>query len=176
MDSLMLSNLRDYQAILENGFEQFLLAQEASDKTRKNYRSDIRQFLNWLISTIQSRNIEAPKTKEALLKLVNSDFLENYKSSQTLEHTPASTINRRLSAIRMFFRCALRNGWTYDDPAVQISNISRPTENSPYSDVMREALGAYRRYKEQSHASDQIDQEFIDIQEFFEWFNQPNQT
>lgn len=118
------SNVSNYQDILLQTFQRFLLDEKVSEKTRVNYLADVRHFLTWLIgSFLPKKNPILSHTD--LLKLVSKDLMENYKRTMTLEHTPVSTVNRRLSSLRMFFRCVMNHAWLSDNPMEYIANIPK---------------------------------------------------
>lgn len=109
----MSANSPDYQAFMERIFLGYLLEQGASEKTRRNYRTDVRHFFGWM---------EASRVHS--LVAVNHETLEAYKRSHTDAHVPISTLNRRLSALRMFFRCAMKEGWITENPMDAVPNIT----------------------------------------------------
>ena len=125
----MLSNLADYQGFIERTFIGFLQEQGASEITQKNYRTDLRHFFNWIITTGQKSNLSTQDTpQQGLLKQITTDVLEQYKRDQILNQVPVATINRRFSTLRMFFKCAAVQGWIIDDPTQYLTNIPKPTE------------------------------------------------
>ena len=124
MANLISSNVTDYQDFLVRTFQHFLIAQKASEKTRVNYTGDLKQFINWLINSAQP--MQKPLSSHLdLLKLVSNDLIENYKRSMLLDHVPIATLNRRLSALRMFFRCVMSQGWLNENPMEFIANIPK---------------------------------------------------
>ena len=164
----MSSNALDYQAILEHAFIDFLTADGASEKTRNNYRSDLRHFMGWTIFTIISRGFPTPQTHLDFIKLINADLLMNYKLYLLDNKIPAATINRRLSAIRMFFRCCLSYGWTANNPTITITNVAgvpHPQENK-----MQQILAHWRKDLEQDGASKSTIKNYLtDVRKFLEW-------
>lgn len=132
MANLISSNALNYQDFLIQTFQRFLLDEKTSEKTRVNYMGDVRQFINWLSNSIQTKQ-NSPSTHLELLKLITPELLENYKRSLLLEHIPVATINRRLSSLRMFFRCVINEGWFSDNPMEFIANIPKNVPLSPDS-------------------------------------------
>src|SRR5258706_9890984 len=107
MLGIILSNLSDYQDFIERTFLGFLLEQGASEITRKNYRTDLKHFFSWILGIFQDEKNANPQKAKELVVFTTPEKLDSYKRSQILAHVPNATINRRLSAIRMFFKCAL---------------------------------------------------------------------
>ena len=108
------SNWSDYQASIDQAFSDFLEKRGVSKITRKNYRTDLRHFLAWA---------RLPIDQVFPFKRITTPLFDAYKQSQILSKTPPATINRRLSTIRMFFRCAIAQGWVTDNPTKNIVNI-----------------------------------------------------
>ena len=134
----MLSNLADYQAFIERTFLGFLQEQGASEITQKNYRTDIKNFFNWIITTAQNDESVARTTEQkGLLRQITIELLENYKRSQVLAHVPIATINRRLSTLRIFFRCAISHGWVSEDPTKYLTNLPKSPEAIKTTDQAR---------------------------------------
>src|SRR5260221_412409 len=123
-----MSNLPDYQAVLEQVFMGNLLEQGTSKKTQVNYRTDLRNFTNWAVDAIKLTSYGQENLRHNFFTHNTSEVIENYKRSQILAHTPRATVNRRLSAVRMFFKCAVSQGWTQEDPTEYVLNIPKPRE------------------------------------------------
>ncbi|MEK7544274.1 MAG: site-specific integrase [Patescibacteria group bacterium] len=122
-----------YQPLLETTFEEFLTHQGTSLVTRKNYRMDIRQFLAWLEDAISPAKRSQIDSHQTLLKTISEELLETYKRDQLLTKTPQATINRRLSTVRAFLKCAVTQGWLTENPADGLTNIKskEPTTKTP---------------------------------------------
>jgi len=112
-----------FQALLETIFEEYLTHQGASLVTRKNYRMDLRQFLGWLDGAVSPAKRAEIDNHQKLLKAINLELLETYKREQQTDKVPVTTINRRLSAIRAFLKCAVVQGWLTDNPAEGLTNV-----------------------------------------------------
>src|SRR5688572_6549641 len=98
MPGLMSSNWLDYQAFIERTFLGFLQEQGASHITQKNYRTDIRHFMGWVTGILDThKEAEFDSQQQAVFKQLTADKLNEYKRSQLVAGTPASTVNRRLS-------------------------------------------------------------------------------
>jgi len=162
------SNALDYQAFLEKHFVVFLTEQGASEKTRNNYRSDLRHFLAWITLTIASRRLPMPSSHQELLGSISPDLLQNYKFYLVKNNVSAATINRRLSTIRMFFRCCLSYGWTANNPTVTMSNIVNTIH--PQNNPMNQILSHWKKDLEQEGASKSTIKNYvIDVRKFLEF-------
>lgn len=173
MDSLILSNVFDYQAFLENIFNNFLVEQHISAITRKNYRSDLRNFFNWIVEIIRGTDQKLPETLEKLIARITTEQLEDYKRELLLDKTPQATINRRLSSLRMLFRFGGAHGWITENPMLFIRNISitSPAEKSKQNLLanFREALTA------EGSSKITVKNYVADVSEFLDWLSQePN--
>lgn len=174
MGSIILSNILIYQEKLDLVFSSFLKREGASKKTQKNYLSDVKAFLTWLINTLQSTSSKIPSTLPDLLKIISPDIIDNFKKYLVLHHTPISTINRRLSALRIFFRCCIAQNWITNNPIEAISNISKlHIESQVKDEMLTELFPLFIEELRSEGVPDFISEQYIeDIQEFFEWYNQ----
>jgi len=163
----MSSNALDYQSFLEQHFVAFLTEQGASEKTRNNYRSDLRHFLAWTTLTIASRRFQRPSSHQELLGSISPDLLQNYKFYLIKNNVPTATINRRLSTIRMFFRCCLSYGWTANNPTVTITNIA----HAPHpQDQTKQILAQWKKDLDQQGASKSTIKNYVtDVRKFLEF-------
>lgn len=166
---ISLSNVLHYQAILEQSFTDFLTAEHTSEKTRNNYCSDLRHFLGWAVGTITSRHTSIPQSHIAFIQLITTDFVNNYKLYLLSQAAPRSTINRRLSTIRIFFRCCTKEGWINKNPANSISNIlSSPPHRS--NDLFETMLLHWKSDLEREGASKSTIKNYTtDVKQFLEW-------
>ncbi len=128
MPSIILSNLFDYQAILDTEFSTYLIKQKASEITRKNYMTDIRNFFRWLNNCITTGIITLREDTEKPLRTITTDIIEAFKQAMITTKTPTATINRRLSALRTFFQFALIEQKVSENPTLLVRNISRVNE------------------------------------------------
>ena len=78
--------LKDYQKYLDS--------QRLSKFTIKNYISDVRQFLIWIVD-----NYPVPK---AIPPSITTELLKKYRLSLIKRKIPGRTINRHLSSLRSF--------------------------------------------------------------------------
>jgi site-specific recombinase XerD len=97
-------------------FKAHLVGSGLSPATVVNYMADLRAFLRWS---------EAAKGDEATPFHLETDDLEEYCSflRDVGRHAPA-TVNRRLQALRKFYRFAMEEGWTTTNPADGVALLS----------------------------------------------------
>jgi len=147
-------------------FVSFLKETGASEKTRKNYRSDARYFLNWLIFTVESQLGMIPRSHVTLVRLVTPELIEQYKRFLLANSIPASTINRRLSTIRTLFSFCQNMEWVTTNPA-RVSHIPiRKTR----SDDPHDLLDAFRRdLAEQGASKATVKNYMSDVRQFLDW-------
>jgi len=109
----------------EASFKKFLIAENLSPVTLKNYLSDLRHFLGWSILKLKSKNekinLENINYLDFLEK-INEPIIEEYKNYLIINSIPLKTINRRLSTIRKFFSFCISQGWLNQNPAKKIKN------------------------------------------------------
>ena len=163
MPSIILSNVFDYQALLDNEFSTYLIKQNASVITRKNYVMDIKNFFTWLNTGLTNGSITLLENAEKPLTRITSEIIELFKRSLSTSKTPIATINRRLSALRMFFQFALIEHKITENPMTLVRNIPR-TDDPNESNSLDAALDAYAKVKNTKPAD--ID----DIKTFFSWY------
>lgn len=164
MPSIILSNLSNYQALLNSEFSSYLISQRSSEVTQKNYIADLRNFFRWLLDAVETGVFHLRENSEKPLQAINVEAIEQYKRSQTTTHTPTATINRRLSALRMFFQLAQMQNWVTENPMLTIRNIPR-TEAPNEISSLDDALTAFTKDLAVS------DEEINDIKDFFGWYH-----
>src|SRR3989344_9673421 len=84
---------------LEPGFKNFLLAENISSVTLRNYMSDFRHFRGWVLSR---EDVNESSNMNTNLNLLDSKIIEEYKNHHVESALPSKTINRRLSTLRKF--------------------------------------------------------------------------
>lgn len=85
--------------IIEHEFKKYLFGKKLSTLTIKNYLSDIRHLLSWILAKGDNRKF-------------NPDLVESYVDYLKNENIPRNTINRRLSSIRSYFDFLGSEGFT----------------------------------------------------------------
>ena len=109
----------------EASFKKFLLAENVSPVTLKNYLSDLRHFLGWTILKLKAQNKKNFENLSPLefLNQIDESLVEEYKNYLVVNAIPAKTINRRLSTLRKFFSFCISQGWLKENPAKKIKNL-----------------------------------------------------
>jgi site-specific recombinase XerD len=92
-----------------------LARQEAAKKTVANYRSDLRGFARWLK--------DATGEDFAAAAITPTDVRDYKGFLQTTQGRAPATINRRLAALRTFFRWAIGAGRVGEDPTLQVRGV-----------------------------------------------------
>ena len=121
---------------LEPRFKSFLRAENISAVTLRNYLSDVRHFLGWLITTIKKdRKINFVETIES----ISPQIVEKYKNDHIKAALPIKTINRRLSALRKFFLFCQKEALIEQNPAKRVNNIPlvKKVEKSQKQDAIQ---------------------------------------
>src|SRR3989344_3869982 len=114
---------------LEALFHQFLLAgnKKISPVTIKNYLSDLRHFLGWLVLRLKTSGISIKITDTfqppELASHLSESNLRHYRAYLVENEIPLSTINRRLSTLRKFCSFFISQRWLNENPAKKINNI-----------------------------------------------------
>ncbi|MCS6955465.1 MAG: site-specific integrase, partial [Candidatus Calescibacterium sp.] len=109
---------------LEPQFKNFLLAENVSSITLKNYLSDLRYFFGWLQSLNNKKSI---KSEAEINKIINKETIIKYLQYLIENKLPKKTINRRLSTIRKFCSFCISQSWLKENPAKKISNLQKNT-------------------------------------------------
>lgn len=126
-------NLDNYEA----AFRNFLIIEQVSAATLKNYLSDFRHFCGWLslyISANHANGIDI-NDKNTIFTFLSVGLIEQYKEYLVTNNLPDKTINRRLSSVRKFCSFAINQGWIKENPAKKVLNVSshplssRPSES-----------------------------------------------
>ena len=96
-----------------------------SELTVKNYRDDLRSFEKFF------RDLKNPVSWESL----DSDVVRNWMERMMDEGNNAASINRRLSALRSFYRFALSRKLVDKDP---VHGITGPKKGKPLPQFLKE--------------------------------------
>ena len=115
---------------LEPLFKKYLLTENISPISLKNYLSDFRHFAGWMMSIVRA-NHDSP------LQYVTANDIVEYRSYLTTNNIPHKTINRRLSTVRRFCSFCISQGWMKENPAKQILNIKNQKLNPDIFDQFK---------------------------------------
>lgn len=98
---------------LQAKFTDYLIAENISPITLKNYRSDIKHFFNWIAKSNRDQEMTSITSLEIIIE---------YKTYLIDDQTPQKTINRRLSAIRKFCSFCISQRWIEENHAKKVMN------------------------------------------------------
>lgn len=119
----------------------------------KNYLSDLRHFLGWLMLYLKSKyhhlNInfnafDSLPTQIEIIKQINDNTVQEYKSYLTENKIPIKTINRRLSTLRKFFSFCISQGWLKENPAKKIENLKTKIKNKDWELQKKSILNKFQ--------------------------------
>lgn len=94
-------------------------------RTVGEYGDDLRKFESFF------KNLDATLTWET----IDSDVIRDWMESMMDKGNIATSVNRRLSAVRSFYRFALSRGWVEADPA---HGVKGPKKEKPLPQFVRE--------------------------------------
>lgn len=104
-------------------FEIYLISENISSLTIKNYSVDLRNFLEWFILKLKTKQIsineDFPKT---IVDKIDYSTIEDYINFLKSNNTPKKTILRRLSTLRRLGKFAVLNQYLKYNPAQNLSN------------------------------------------------------
>ena len=105
---------------LPSSFETKLRNSSRSDKTIRNYLSDISHFSSWVATLVGTTNF---------VPYLTGAIIEKYKESMVQTTTPIRTVNRRLSTLRLFGKHLHEEGFLSTNPAENLTNLELSNEN-----------------------------------------------
>ncbi len=146
-------------------FRKYLLAENKTSITVKNYGSDLRHFIGWV--TLGKRlHTSAP---EEMSELITQELIEDYVQYLEDSKTPIKTINRRLSTLRRFCSFSISQGWMSHNPAKKMQNRVLQTSSphkaqfpNPIAKILQEMKTELR----ESEGAYQSAQTVKDVEEF----------
>lgn len=118
-------------------YADYLVESGLSELTVKNYVADMKHLASWVAGNDGSSVL-----------ITSGDDIESYRLDLvTVKAHPPATVNRRLQAIRKFFRYALERGLVDADPSLGIKLLPQSRSEGPrgldHSEVGR-LLGAVK--------------------------------
>lgn len=111
--------------LIESFLNYLKLERNYSEKTIISYKKDLEQFKMYL------KQID----EEAELKAVDADLIRSWVMTMMDEGLTASSVNRKLSALRSFYRYLLRKGLVQIDP---VQKVAGPKKKKPLPTFVRE--------------------------------------
>lgn len=118
--------MRNQDKILSH-FNQYLRQEGASIRTQKNYLFDVHDFLLWNDETIQEPNLLATTTSDI------HHYIQNLQS----KGKSVSTINRKLSSLRMLFASLEQSRMLMTNPMQGVSNLDLDQELIPHKPLLQ---------------------------------------
>lgn len=145
-------------------FRKYLLAENKSSITVKNYGSDLRHFIGWV--TLGKRlHTNAP---EEMSELITQELIEGYVQYLEDSKTPIKTINRRLSTLRRFCSFSISQGWMSHNPAKKMQNrvLQTSTHKAQFPNPIEKILQEMKTELRESEGPYQSNQIVKDVEEF----------
>jgi site-specific recombinase XerD len=90
---------------------------DGSPRTRESYGRDLAQFGRWFEGS--SGEAFAPE------RVTRSDVRDYRAHLLTVEHRAPATVNRRLAALRAFFRFCRARGHVSEDPTIDVKGVTQ---------------------------------------------------
>jgi site-specific recombinase XerD len=176
----MESNAALYQSKIELDFSEYLTTKKISEKTITNYKSDLHHFLSWFTDFCEKQQAPTTYTVAEFIKLISPAILEEYKNEQLNAQNSPSTINRRLSTLRMFFKSCIEAKLIESDPSEEIVNLNIYTFTKKESFTnLSDILNAYSLALKKDGASASTIKNYVgDVEDFLKWLttNTPDLT
>lgn len=166
----MLTKTKDI--IFEN-FLDYLTNLGVSDKTLKNYKSDLNHFIAWLVLHLRSFGVMAEELKDTV-PFLNSELANDYKQFMLANSAISpKTANRRLSTLRNLSRFLLVSQVLDHDFAQEITNHrDNPKQINAFGDLISE----FEKYLGIEKVSQNTSKNYIsDIRQFLSWLENQNQ-
>lgn len=104
-------------------FKKKLVQQDLSEVTIKGYLNDIDYFFRWL-KTMYKKTIDIKKITSADLKAYRQEMVN-------LKRQKASSVNRRLQALKRFFAWSLQIKLIRNDPSIDVRFVRRKPATQP---------------------------------------------
>lgn len=157
----------------KNDFYKYLSSLGLSQKSFKNYRSDLNHFMAWAILKIRSYGSYVNNLTE-LTPFLRTKLALEYKSYMSENMFPKKTVNRRLSTLRHLSRYLVLSQVIDGDFMNEIENISEAkVKRSGPSPVINE----FRGYLEKEKVSPNTIKNYIsDIRQFLSWLESNSQS
>jgi len=149
---------------LTQKFLDYLTNRGVSEKTHKNYRSDITHFSGWLILAVRRWGVMADDLNDTI-PFINKKLATSYKTFLTKNNLAVKTINRRLSTIRHFANFLIETQILDFNFMEEITNISSLSKLETHS-----LLPKFEKHLSQEKASDSTVKNYVnDVRQFLSW-------
>ncbi len=158
-----LYNLYNFETL----FHKYLLAENVSSPTVRNYLSDLRHFLGWWEFKLKTNQVVI-QSEIQIIDYLNPDYVREYKSYLVDNELPLKTVNRRLSTLRKFCSFCIQQGWMKENSAKQISNH----KSDLLVDHSSQIINSYKHsLQDKPDLKYPVEQSVQDITEFFTIIN-----
>ena len=152
-------------------FLEYLKDIKLSNKTYKNYKSDINHFTGWLTLKLRTWGITAEMLSETV-PFITSKTAHEYKLYLVDNNISASTVNRRLSTLRHLAKFMT-------EIQVLDFNFTQNVENMSLTKIEKgnPLIVNFEKYLEKENVSKSTVKNYIsDIKQFFAWFETGSET
>ncbi len=141
-------------------FQIWLKKKKLSDKSVKNYLSDVRQFLSWTAKN--SSNQLTPNT------------FATYRSHLLVKKTPTKSINRYLSSLRKFGEFLKQEKQMMVNPVSNLENIKKQIKQTEktkkFKTGQEELMENFRQSMQKQKLSKATIKNYVsDINQFLTW-------
>jgi len=145
-------------------FLNYLVEINVSVTSLKHYKSDVRQFVSWLISEISQFGVSAENLSE-VSPFITKQSADDYRAHLVNNSGSRKTINRKLSTLRHLgkFMYALEVvDYNFSKHVVNVSIVSKPKPTRLIRDFEAHLL-------EEKISPNTIKSYLSDINQFMEW-------
>lgn len=155
-------------------FLNYLSSLGISPKSFKNYKSDIFNFTDWLISKAKTWGVLA-ETLTDTIPFLNKDLALEYKNYLLKNKIPSKTINRRLSTLRHLAKFFLLSSILDFDFMDEINNVTSGETFRPgkYEHLVQ---GFSEHLVSEKASHNTIKNYLSDIKHFISWLEQKEQA
>jgi len=151
-------------------FRTYLISQDCSPLTVKNYLSDVKNFFDWLAA---KTGIHYQIAGKAIFGIFTKETILEYQQDLLSAKTPRSTINRHLSALRKLGEFARSQGWLSENPTAKIGNVNHQYQpgNAPISvPEQADILNEFRAYLKKEKTNPLTIKNYLsDLRHFLGW-------
>lgn len=155
---------------LAQSFKNYLVLKGYHPSTTRNYVCDLNYFLAWFELKLKSKNLPCFGVEEKTLAFFTPEIASQYQSFLLKNDLPSSTVNRRLSGLRIFTRFAISQKWLKINP---LQNFQNTSKNMPKDETV---LSKFKNFLETEKTSGErrisantIKSYLSDINSFLKW-------
>lgn len=156
--------------IILTTFSSYLKTTGASPSTGKNYVSDLRSFLVWLISRLSEQGLTFRTSSYELLSYVNAEIIANYIDSLEKNGAKDPTVSRKIASFKKFFDFAANQGWI---PHHILKSITYPKAFSEKRIDSKKVLDEFEEFLRRDGMSLFSRKNYLgDVKQFLTWNSQ----